>query len=453
MQYQPYKNYKLSNVGWIHEVPSHWATWKVTHGFGLIGSGTTPKSNNSAYYENGDTAWITTSELREKVIFETKFKVSKEALRDYSTLKVYEPGALAFAMYGATIGRLGILGIKATVNQACCVFDKPEKFDTKFFFYWLWMRRDVLISLSVGGGQPNLSQDDLKAIRAPVPPIEEQAQIARFLEHKTRQIDDLIEKKKALIEKLDEQRIAVITQAVTKGINGKAKMKPSGVDWIGEVPNHWEVKRLKFFVKSLNSGVSVNAEQVPAQGDEYGVLKTSCVYGNEFRASENKRIFSSEISRASCPVRADSIIISRMNTPELVGHCGYVGKDHSNLFLPDRLWIARFHRDFDGVVKYFWYLLSSKGAQSKTETMATGASASMKNLTQPDYLSMRLAVPNSIEQKSIVDFLDVEISKICKLKRVNYYTIDRLLEYRRALVTSAVTGKIDVRNIQIPKGE
>jgi len=174
MQYRSYANYKSSSVDWIGEVPSHWETWKVTHGFGLIGSGTTPKSDNQAYYEEGETAWITTSELREKEILDTKFKVTKEALNDYSTLKIYKPGALAFAMYGATIGRLGILGINATVNQACCVFDNPEQFYTKFFFYWLWMRRDVLISLSVGGGQPNLSQDDLKKIRVPIPLIEEQ---------------------------------------------------------------------------------------------------------------------------------------------------------------------------------------------------------------------------------------------------------------------------------------
>lgn len=151
-------------------------------------------------------------------------------------------------MYGATIGRLGILGIDATVNQACCVYAKPTVFDIKFFYYWLWMRRPILISLSTGGGQPNLSQDDLKQLRAPIPGIEEQQTIAHFLDHKTAQIDALIAKKQALLEKLAEKRTALISQAVTKGLDPSVPMKDSEIEWLGEVPAHWEVKKLRFIV-------------------------------------------------------------------------------------------------------------------------------------------------------------------------------------------------------------
>ena len=145
-----YPAYKDSGIEWLGEIPEHWEVWKVTHGFGSIGSGTTPKSDNDLYYE-GTIPWITTSELREAEIFETSQKVTEQALRDYFALKLYAKGSLAIAMYGATIGRLGILGINATVNQACCVFSEPSVFDTKFFYYWLWMRRPILVSLSTGG--------------------------------------------------------------------------------------------------------------------------------------------------------------------------------------------------------------------------------------------------------------------------------------------------------------
>ena len=249
MEINSYTAYKISELEFFAEIPSHWSIWKVTHAFRSIGSGTTPKSDNTAFYD-GDIPWITTSELREHVINESKQMVTEQAIREYPTLKIYDSGALIIAMYGATIGRLGILGVPGTVNQACCVFDEPEQLDTRFFFYWLWMYRPTLISLSVGGGQSNLSQDDLKQLRVSAPTISEQTQIAKFLDYKTAQIDHLIAKKKALIEKLNEKRTALITQAVTKGLNPDAPMKDSGVDWLGKVPEHWEVRRLKFLIRN-----------------------------------------------------------------------------------------------------------------------------------------------------------------------------------------------------------
>ena len=173
-----YPEYKPSNLPWLGDIPSHWEVWKVTHGFNRIGSGTTPKSDNPLFYD-GTIPWITTSELREDTILDTSQRVTKEAVALHSALKVYPQGSLAIAMYGATIGRLGILGMDATVNQACCVFSEPTVFDTRFVYYWLWMRRPVLISLSTGGGQPNLSQDDLKKLWIPVPRIGEQRAIVR----------------------------------------------------------------------------------------------------------------------------------------------------------------------------------------------------------------------------------------------------------------------------------
>lgn len=252
--YNKYPDYKNSDVKFMDLIPTHWETWKVTHGFQTIGSGTTPKSDNPDFYD-GDIPWITTSELREKVVTDTSQKLTKLALENVSSLKIYKPGAVAIAMYGATIGRLGILGIESTVNQACCVYDDPIKFYPKFLFYWLWMSRNTLISFSSGGGQPNLSQDDLKQLRIPIPKIEEQTQIANFLDQKTSQIDKLIEQKEKLLNLLDEKRTAIITQAVTKGLDPNVEMKDSGIDWLGEIPKHWEIKKLKFVSQITNSNV------------------------------------------------------------------------------------------------------------------------------------------------------------------------------------------------------
>ena len=214
----PNAKMKDSGVEWLGEIPVGWEIWKVTHAFGRIGSGTTPKSDNYEYYD-GQIPWVTTSELRETSIDDTLNKVTEEALRDYPTLRLYPSGTLLFAMYGATIGRLGILKISAAVNQACAAFSEPIKLDPKFTYYWLYMRRPILIALSAGGGQPNLSQDDLKQLRIPTPPLNEQRAIAAYLDRETTHIDVLTEKVEKSITLLREYRTSLISAAVTGKID------------------------------------------------------------------------------------------------------------------------------------------------------------------------------------------------------------------------------------------
>jgi len=209
---------KPSGVDWLGEVPSHWKVLKISYGFSLIGSGTTPKSDSDEFYD-GDVPWVTTSELRETVILSTKQTLTRSALGSHPTLRMYPPGTLLFAMYGATIGRLGILGIGATVNQACCAFAHPTQFVTQYVYYWLWMRRPVLVALSSGGGQPNLSQDDLRQLRLTAPPKREQQAIADYLDANTASIDALIRTIETAVDRLTEYRAALISAAVTGKID------------------------------------------------------------------------------------------------------------------------------------------------------------------------------------------------------------------------------------------
>lgn len=208
---------KDSGVEWLAEIPAHWELKKTTWLFS-IGSGTTPKSEELGYY-GGDTPWVTTSELRESVVRKTEKSLTQAALREYSSLKLHPAGSVAVAMYGATIGRLGILGIDAAVNQACCVFSNPIGMAMKFWFYSLQMRRPYLLSLGYGGGQANLSQELLRSVRVPTPPLPEQRRIAAFLDHETTRIDSLISKVREAIECLKELRTALISAAVAGKID------------------------------------------------------------------------------------------------------------------------------------------------------------------------------------------------------------------------------------------
>lgn len=241
---------------------------------------------------------------------------------------------------------------------------------------------------------------EMKSITVPVPEYAEQDRIAAFLDAECAEIDAVLEKTRASIEEYKKLKQAVITQAVTKGVRGDSPMKDSGIEWIGDIPAEWDVVRQKYFWNTVESGVSVNAADKPVDNSEqYGVLKTSAVSKFVFIPTEHKQVNLEEYGRVSCPVRADSIIASRMNTPELVGACGYVQNNYPNLFLPDRLWQITFK---DGLSpKYAWYYLSGIRVRQYISSLSTGTSSSMQNISQSQYGNIFITIPSIEEQSEI----------------------------------------------------
>jgi type I restriction enzyme S subunit len=211
---------KDSGVEWIGEVPEHWERRKIAHAFECIGSGTTPPSDQDKWYSDGEIPWITTGELRETVITETSKCVTTKALEEFSTLRLYPAGSLAMAMYGATIGRLGILGVPATTNQACCVLSGEISLSIRYAYFWLLAFKQQIIDLyAAGGGQPNINQEVIAFLRVPAPNLVEQATITAFLDRETARIDLLTQKTQHSIDLLKERRSALITAAVTGQID------------------------------------------------------------------------------------------------------------------------------------------------------------------------------------------------------------------------------------------
>jgi type I restriction enzyme, S subunit len=205
---------KDSAIEWIGEVPEHWDINKLSQSFGQIGSGTTPKSGDETYYEDGTINWINTGDLNDDILTDCKRKVTPKALKDHS-LTIYPVGSIAIAMYGATIGKVSVLNIAGCTNQACCVLNKSKNLDIKFLFYWFLSKRAFIVSLSYGGGQPNISQDTVKSLRVCAPPLSEQKMIANYLDTKTTQIDRIIQTLNTQIEKLKELRKTLINDVVT----------------------------------------------------------------------------------------------------------------------------------------------------------------------------------------------------------------------------------------------
>jgi type I restriction enzyme S subunit len=152
MSFPRYEQYKESGVELLGEIPQIWDVWKSAHAFARIGSGTTPKSDQPEYYDEGTIPWVNTGDLADGPLAACAKKVTEKAASDYSSLKLHPSGSLLFAMYGATIGKLGILKFPATVNQACCVFSGDSPIAVKFLFYWFLGLRDKILSLATGGG-------------------------------------------------------------------------------------------------------------------------------------------------------------------------------------------------------------------------------------------------------------------------------------------------------------
>ncbi|HEF8013294.1 TPA: restriction endonuclease subunit S [Campylobacter jejuni] len=211
-------NFKDSGIEYLGEIPQHWKLVRL----GLIlktSSGTTPDSGNDKYYKGGQIVWINSGDLNDGFLKDSKRKITQDALDDYSVLKIFDKDSLIVAMYGATIGKTAILKVNACVNQACCVLEKSAWYNTFYLFYLFNRYKKELISMGSGGGQPNISQDIIKNLKIPLPPLKEQEQIANFLDEKCKKIDLLIEKTEKQIKLIKEYKITLTNQAVCGRIN------------------------------------------------------------------------------------------------------------------------------------------------------------------------------------------------------------------------------------------
>ena len=442
-QYRAYPTYKDSGIEWIGQVPEEWLNRKVFHAFQAIGSGTTPPAKEHEWYQGGTIPWITTSELRENTVVKTKKCVTSDAMQKFSALKIFPAGSLAIAMYGATIGRLGFLGIPATTNQACCVLSGERDLNIQFLYYWLMaFRADIVAFFSEGGGQPNINQEVIASLRVPSPAPDEQATIVATLDRETARIDALVEKKTRFIELLKEKRQALSTHAVTKGLDRNAKMKDSGIEWIGQVPEHWEATKLKH-VAAFSGGGTPSKENpdywngcipwVSPKDMKHEVITDSIdhITTKVLENSATKLIDSgavllvarSGILRHTIPVGINNVPVS-------------LNQDMKALSLDETRVRPRFIlRWVQGLNRSLLGIWAKEGA-------------TVESLEHEYVANTRLPLPDLKEQDAILATLDLETARIDALISKSEQSIILLKERRAAFITAAVTGQIDLRGKQ-----
>jgi type I restriction enzyme S subunit len=214
-----------------------------------------------------------------------------------------------------------------------------------------------------------------------------------------------------------------------------------------KVPDGWEFISLKRIIAKLDAGVSVNSEERQIFLGEFGILKTSSVTNSKFNPNEHKTIVTKEIKKAKVAPKADHIIISRMNTPELVGASAYVEKSYPYLFLPDRLWQIELASNYKTLSKLLSYILTSKRIRSKISSIATGTSNSMKNISKSALFNIKILLPPLPEQRKIADILSTWDRAVDKMEKL----IEAKTTYKKALMQQLLTGKMRFKEFENEK--
>ena len=443
------REYKDSGIEWIGQIPKEWELPRlknVAELHGRIGW----NGLRSEEFEEQSYAYLVTGQdfVSSEINWNKCYQIRKERYDEDEFIQLKE-GELLVTKDG-TIGKVAVVSNMA--KPACLnsgIFVLRQKVNSFFpkFLYWqlysslLKMYNDYM---NMGGTTIiHLYQNVFERMPLILPPFYEQQKIADYLDKICGEADEMIALQEKMIEELKAYKQSVITEAVTKGLNPNVPMKDSGIDWIGEIPEHWKKITLKHIITKIESGVSVNAELIQAENDEFGVLKTSSVSSNYFIPSENKRVDIEEYNRVSCPVKADTIIVSRMNTPELVGAAGYCSQDIPTIFLPDRLWQVHFDKS-KLFVKFGWYYLISSPIKAYYSSLSSGTSSSMQNISQPQFCKAFFLLPPIPEQQSIASYLESKCSDIDALIAVKQQKIEELKSYKKSIIYEYVTGKKEV---------
>lgn len=437
--YKPYPAYKDSGVEWLGRVPEHWVTKKLLYWISGYGSGTTPSSEDE--YSTDGLPWVTTGELRENTVSSTEKCVTHDALKNNSALKLHPAGSLVIAMYGATVGRLGVLGIDATLNQACFAIHPGERVQIPFLRNWFEGFRTELVSLATGAGQPNISGDKIRNLLLPCPQdLSEQAAIIAHLDRETARIDALIEKKIRFIELLREKRQALITRAVTKGIDPNVKIKDSGVEWLGEVPEHWEVRPLKYLASHIGSGKTPSGGAEVYRDSGVLFLRSQNVYEDGLRL-DDAAFISDEVDEEMKGSRVMPGDVLLNITGASIGRSCKVPVIFERANVNQHVCIIRGVQQL--VSKWISLCLPSMAAQAQIDFFQNGAGREGLNFQQIG--NMLIALPYAEEVDEIANRLDRETARIDMLKVKTERSIELLKERRSALITAAVTGQIDLR--------
>ena len=449
-RYPRYPAYKDSGVEWLGEVPAHWEVRRLRNTVKSCQNGTWGADPNG----DDDAICVRVADF-DRLRFSVRLTepTFRSIPRSEFAHKRLACGDLLLEKSGGgenqPVG--AVVQFDHEVDAVCSNFvasmPVAEGHVSRYLAYLhasLYSIRVNTRHIKQSTGIQNLDADGYLAELVPIPTLKEQTEISLFLDRETARIDALIEKKRRLIELLQEQRAAIITRAVTRGLDPHAPTKNSGVEWLGEIPAHWSALRLKQLLTQIEQGWSPDCENRIAAPEEWGVMKAGCVNGGRFNQMEHKTLPAEVYPPKSLEIRPGDLLMSRASgSRELVGSVAVVRECRSQLLLCDKLF--RLYPDDQNDARYLVYALSGKSARAQIEVALSGGSGMANNIAQSVVKDLLLGVPHREEQVRIANFLDHETTRFDSVAKVVYRAMDQLLELRSSLITAAVTGAIDVR--------
>lgn len=453
-EFNKYSSYFENPTSWMSAVPSHWSIIKLKKVFKIVYRYPT---YYGITYENNGVLEVRGEMLKGNGVIDvvnTKPRyISNKTSSEFPLTQLVE-GDLVISVRG-TMGKIGLVtrnlvGSNITANLLRLSPEK-EEFNSNWLV-WLLENKMFLDELENYTEQTTIKTitvPKLLSIEVAVPSIEEQNQIENFLNEKIPQIESLIHSKLNLIQLLEEQRQSMITEAVTKGLNPNVKMKDSGVEWIDEIPEHWESIRLKYLLKNGSEGIKIGPfgsalklEMMVDSGNKvYGqenLIKNDFALGNRFLSSDKfEELKNYEI------IEGD-VLVSMMGT---IGKCKVVPSNIIQGIMDSHLIRMRFNEN--RVIPDYIALVITEANYIKEQLNLKSKGSIMSGLNSSIIKSLNISLPSVEEQRKILDFLNKQENNLQDIINVTKIQIQKLKDYRQSLIYEAVTGKIDVRDFEV----
>jgi type I restriction enzyme S subunit len=428
---------------WQDKLPSHWELLPLKRLVNLKAERSIGNSEREDYIGLENIESWTGRLLKTRTFIEA---VSDES-NNQGVVNFFEPGDILFGKLRPYLAKAHLAEEAGTCTTELLVMQPHESICGGFLVRVVLTHDfiDLVNAETFGAKMPRADWDTIGNLPIPVPPLHEQRLIASYLNRQTATIDALIAAKQKLLTLLTEKRSALITHAVTRGLNPNVPLRDSGVEWLGKIPKHWEVENLKYHLSDIEQGWSPQSYKFPANEDEWGVLKVGAVNGWEFNPDENKCIPEELNIPHELEIQAGDILVSRANTTELVGSAALVNQVRPRLLLCDKLYRPKVCSD-RLLPEYLVYYLRSVAGRFVFERDATGASSSMQNISQEVLANLWITIPPIDEQYEVIKHIkDMQVI-LDKLEVSTEKVIALLKERRTALISSVVTGSIIIQD-------
>lgn len=407
-----------------YKVPENWV-WTRLSAVAQWGSGGTPSRKHPDFYK-GNIPWIKTGELNDDVIYDSKEKITEEAIKN-SSAKRFPVNTIVIAMYGATIGKVGILGIEATTNQACACAVCFSALNYKYLFYYVRSQKDAFIKKGKGGAQPNISQEIIKAHEIPIPPLAEQQRIVDRIESLFAKLDEAKEKVQAALDSFETRKAAILHKAFTGELTAKWR-EEHGVGM-----ESWEKKSLNQLCKSLKYGT---AKKSKPEGSVV-VIRMGNLQNGEIDWS-NLAFSDDEEDIAKYSLTRGDVLFNRTNSPELVGKTSIYRGEYPAIYAG---YLIKLDYGKNIVGDYLNYVMNSTVAKSYCNSVKSDG-VNQSNINAKKIGAFIIPVPSLPEQQEIVRILDDLFAKERQAQNVCTEMLERVDLIKKSILARAFRGEL-----------